>query len=237
MTSQQRLDSAPALFQLDNACLSYEGNSAQPVLPQLSLSINNGERVALIGKSGAGKSTLLKHLRRLQPGQAAWCPQHSGLVPMLSVYHNIYMGALQRHSTLYNLANLIRPLQKSLVEVSEIAEQLQLREQLFTSLDRLSGGQQQRTAIGRALYQRQPIFLGDEPVSALDDYQAASLLNTITHSHDTVVLALHDTEQALRVCDRVIGLKQGRIAFDKPSSAVSNSDLASLYGANLKMRR
>lgn len=214
------------LFQLDNVRLDYQG---QTVLRQLSLSIARGERVALLGKSGAGKSTLLRHLRQLQPRQVAWCPQQTGLVPMLSVYHNIYMGALHRHGCLYNLCNLIKPLPKPLAEVRAIAETLALDEQMLTSVDRLSGGQQQRTAIGRALYQKRPVLLADEPVSALDDYQADRVLQHLSHSHDTLVLALHDVEQALRVCDRVVGLKQGRIALDAPAKAISRRQLARLY--------
>ena len=185
--------------------------------------------MALLGKSGAGKSTLLRHLRQRQPQQVAWCPQASGLVPMLSVYHNIYMGALHRHGRLYNLFNLIRPLSQPLAEVRAIAETLGLDEHLLTSVDRLSGGQQQRTAIGRALYQNRSVLLADEPVSALDDYQADRVLQHLSDCHDTLVLALHDVEQALRVCDRVIGLKQGRILLDAPADTVSRQQLARLY--------
>lgn len=214
------------LFEIDNLNLEYQGTT---VLKQVSLRIDHGERVALIGKSGSGKSTLLKHLRGLQSSQVAWCPQHSGLVPMLSVYHNIYMGALHRHNGFYNLANLIRPLAHPLQEVTQLAERLSLQDLLLTSVDQLSGGQQQRTAIGRALYQQRPVFLGDEPVSAVDDFQADSLLSLITHHHATMILALHDTEQALKVCDRVIGLKDRRIVLDTSSASLSAADLAALY--------
>ena len=214
------------LFQLSGVQLEYQGRA---VLQELSLTVRRGERVALLGKSGAGKSTLLRHLRQLQSRQVAWCPQQTGLVPVLSVYHNIYMGGLHRHGHLYNLLNLIKPLPTPLAEVSAIANTLSLDEQLLTSVDRLSGGQQQRTAIGRALYQRRPVLLADEPVSALDDYQAERVLHHLSHSHDTLVLALHDIEQALRVCDRVIGLRQGRLVLDAPADRVDQRQLERLY--------
>ncbi|MCS5559978.1 MAG: ATP-binding cassette domain-containing protein, partial [Oceanospirillaceae bacterium] len=158
-----------SLLELKNIRLEYQGKM---VLENLSLSIRRGERVALVGGSGAGKSTLLKALREQLSDQVAWCPQQSGLVPMLSAFHNIYMGALHRHSFIYNLGNLIKPMPAARREVSEIAQVIGLEEQLYRSVDKLSGGQQQRTSIGRALIQQRDIFIGDEPVANVDDYQA-----------------------------------------------------------------
>mgnify|MGYP003386376255 FL=1 len=214
------------VFSLLNTQLVYEG---RVVLDNICLSIAPGERVALVGKSGVGKSTLLAALREQQSNSVAWCPQQHGLVPMLSVYHNIYMGGLQRHNTLYNLLNLIKPLSRPLRDVAALAKQLQLSESLHARVEQLSGGQAQRVAIGRALYQQQAVFLGDEPVSAVDDFQAHQLLTLILEKHETLVLALHDVEQALRFCDRIIGLKEGAIVLDAPSSTLKASDLVELY--------
>lgn len=215
-------------FELKNRRLEYQKKT---VLDNLSLSIYSGERIALVGGSGAGKSTLLKALREQLPNQVAWCPQQPGLVPMLSAFHNIYMGALERHSFLYNLGNLIKPMPAARSEVGDIAQSIGLENHLFSSVDKLSGGQQQRTSIGRALIQQRPVFIGDEPVANVDDYQAQRLLTLICQQHKTVVLALHDVEQALQFCDRIIGLKDGKIALDAPSDQLQASDLASLYDA------
>ena len=215
-----------SIFLLSNAQLSYQGRA---VLNDVSLKITAGERVALVGKSGVGKSTLLATLRKQLPNALAWCPQQTGLVPMLSVYHNIYMGGLQRHNSLYNLLNLIKPLSQPLCEVTELAVLLQLDKHLFDRVEQLSGGQCQRVAIGRALYQQQNVFLGDEPVSAVDDYQAEQLLQLIVERHETLVLALHDVELALNICDRIIGLKDGAIVLDAPSSTLKVEQLAELY--------
>ena len=216
------------LFELNNRRLEYQG---QMVLDNLSLTIHRGERVALVGGSGAGKSTLLKALREQLPNQVAWCPQQPGLVPMLSAFHNIYMGALDRHSFFYNLGNLIKPMPAARREVGDIAQSIGLENHLFSSVDKLSGGQQQRTSIGRALIQRRAIFIGDEPVANVDEYQAERLLKLICQEHESVVLALHDIDQALQFCTRIIGLKDGAIALDAASDQLSASDLSGLYDA------
>ena len=214
------------LFTFNNRRLEYQGNR---VLDNLSLCIHSGERVALVGGSGAGKSTLLKVLREQLPSEVAWCPQQPGLVPMLSAFHNIYMGALDQHSFLYNLGNLIKPMPAARAQIGDIAQSIGLEHQLYSSVDKLSGGQRQRTSIGRALIQQRTIFIGDEPVANVDDYQAQRLLKLICQQHKTVVLALHDVEQALRFCNRVIGLKDGAVVLDAPSNQLCASDLAGLY--------
>ncbi len=222
-------ETSKPLFQLVNQRLHYQGRA---VLENLSLSIYSGERVALVGRSGAGKSTLLAALREQCPEQVAWCPQQPGLVPMLSSFHNIHMGVLGSHSLIYNLANLVTPLPAARAAVETIASAVGLEQQLYSSVDKLSGGQQQRTNIGRALIQQKPVFLGDEPVANVDEYQGDALLRLICQSHQTVVLALHDIEQALTNCNRIVGLKDGAIVLDAPSEQLQASDLADLYGAS-----
>lgn len=215
-----------ALFKLDQATVRYGGKA---VLTGVSLTVNAGEKLALIGESGAGKSTLLGLLRAQQPAQVAWCPQAQGLVPILSVFHNIYMGQLDRHSGFYNLLNLLAPRPREVSSVSTVAGTLGLADKLFTSVDHLSGGQQQRVAVGRALFAGKPVFLGDEPVSAVDEYQARDIIAIITAAHPTVVLALHDIELALASCDRIVGLQDGRIVLDAPARSLTLRDLAPLY--------
>jgi len=216
------------MFSLDNATVSYDGKA---VLTGVTLAIARGEKVALVGESGAGKSTLLRLLRAQQPADVAWCPQAQagGLVPLLSVFHNIYMGQLDRHSTFYNLLNLLAPRAQEVQAVDAVATPLGLADKLFTSVDRLSGGQQQRVAVGRALFAGKPAFLGDEPVSAVDEYQARDIVRLVTSSHRTVVLALHDIELALASCDRIVGLKDGVIALDAAAASLTPADLAPLY--------
>lgn len=219
---------AAVLFDVRQANLGYQRRT---VLQAVNLQVKAGEKIALIGESGAGKSTLLRHLRSLQPQAVAWCPQHSGLVPMLSAFHNIYMGALDRHSLLYNLLNLALPQARPRAEILQVAAEVGMEDFLFTAVERLSGGQQSRINLARALYQRRPVFIGDEPVAALDEVQADQLLQWVCARHETLIVALHDVELALRHCQRIIGLRGGVVELDQPASACSAADLCRLYAS------
>ncbi len=204
------------MFKLDHYSLDHR-------LTDISLSINAGEKVALLGPSGSGKTTLLNTLHQqtsdlTSPDKIAWCPQEHGLVEPLSGYHNIYMGQLQQHNALYNLVNLIKPFAEPKKVISELASELGLEaDLLFKPVSKLSGGQRQRIGIGRALYRQQTTFLGDEPVSSLDPVQAQQVLQLILQHHKTIILALHNRKQALENFDRIIGLKSGKIVFDSPA--------------------
>ena len=214
------------MLQLHDYTLVRQGVS---LLHDISLSIKEGEKIVLLGPSGAGKSSLLGVLREQLGDGAAWCPQEHALVPVLSVFHNIYMGALARHGSLYNLRTLIWPSADEKRHVAAVATELGLAGKMFSSVDRLSGGQAQRTALGRALYTQRPLLLADEPVSSVDEVQARQLLQWVLQRHDTAVVALHDQQLALDCFSRVIGLRNGRIVMDAPSASLTLADLQILY--------
>ncbi len=214
------------LFNLQAQSLGW---GQQCVLGSLDLSIYEGENVAIVGKSGSGKTTLIKALFQQAPDKVALCGQDYGLVPSLSVFHNIYMGQLDKHSFIYNFTNLLRPFKKEINAISTLTTPLALTEDLFKSAENLSGGQQQRVALGRALFQNKAVFIGDEPVSSVDEVQAENLLQLIMSRHHTTILTLHNIDLALRFCDRIIGLRHGVIELDKPVTDISESQLRTLY--------
>ena len=214
------------IFDLKDVNAGYNGRA---VLSNVSLRIEKGERVALVGRSGAGKSTLLALLYSQRRRGSALIPQDPGLVRTLSVFHNIFMGRLHMNGAWYNLRNLARPMRGEIEKVEPIVVRLGLEDEMFTPAGELSGGQRQRTAVGRALYQQGDVVLGDEPVSAVDGHQARTVLDAIAEAYETVVLAMHDVDLALAYTDRIVGLNDGRVVMDEPSAGLTRGDLDSLY--------
>ena len=214
------------MFQLTNANLGYKQSS---VLRNISLEINEGERVALVGESGAGKSTLLAALQSQLQNEATLIPQDLGLVNNLSVFHNIYIGRLNAYSSVYNLLNLAWPQKREVQKIKPLVERLSLVDKLFKPTGELSGGQQQRTAICRALFQGGSAIIGDEPVSAVDNHMANIIMKTLIAKFPTVVLALHDVDLAIKFSTRIIGIKDGAICFDQSTVDLSRQDLDFLY--------
>ena len=214
------------MFQLTNANLGYKQSS---VLRNISLEINEGERVALVGESGAGKSTLLTALQSQLQNEVTLIPQDLGLVNNLSVFHNIYIGRLNTYSSVYNLLNLAWPQKREVQKIKPLVERLSLVDKLFKPTGELSGGQQQRTAICRALFQGGSAIIGDEPVSAVDNHMANIIMETLIAKFPTVVLALHDVDLAIKFSTRIIGIKDGAICFDQSTVDLSRQDLDFLY--------
>lgn len=199
------------------------------VLQQIDLDVSEGECVAVMGRSGAGKSTLLQLLYALRPDAVALVPQAASLVQTLSVFHNVYAGRLDRHSTLTNLRTLVWPASARVDEVRAILSKVGLQDHIFQKAGTLSGGQQQRTSVARALYNGRPILIADEPVSALDRVQGAAIINVLKAQHSTSVIALHDVHLALDHADRIIVLDDGYKVIDAPARALTASDLMVLF--------
>ncbi len=215
---------------LDTVTAGY-GSAA--VLQNFSLRIERGERVAIMGRSGAGKSTLINLIYRTYMEDVALIPQASALVANLSVFHNVFMGRLDGHSTLYNLRTLVWPPAHEVDAAGRVLNAVGLADKLFAKAGELSGGQQQRTSVARALYNCRPIVAGDEPVSALDRVQASEILRLLSERHETKIFALHDIRLALEHTDRIIFLERGRIVLDEPARRLSYERLLPYFEGEL----
>ena len=229
--------------------------SGTPALREVSLRVRSGERVALLGPSGAGKSTLLglldgtveatsgevvvlgEPVARLAPrdrrrlrARVGTVHQRLELVGQLRVVHNVNAGRLGRWSLPRAAWSLVRP--QGLPEVLAALDQVGLADRVFDRTDELSGGQQQRVALARVAVQGPDLVLADEPVSSLDPALAARVLDLLTAvtAGRSLVASLHDPALAALRFDRLVGLRDGRVVFDLPPSAVHSALLEDLYG-------
>jgi phosphonate transport system ATP-binding protein len=156
-------------------------------------------------------------------------PQDLGLVNALSVFHNVFMGQLDKHATWYNTLTLARPFAKDKADVLTLLQSLGITEKLWTPAASLSGGQRQRVAIARALYRNAAVLLADEPVSALDGPMANSVMMQLRDRFTTSIIALHDVDLALNYCTRIVGIQDGQVALDQPREHLAAADITSLY--------
>jgi phosphonate transport system ATP-binding protein len=217
------------MIKLNSASISYKGKSA---LTDITLHIKQGQKLALVGHSGSGKSSLLNLIYNSQTGSLnniALIPQEYGLVQNLSVFHNVYMGELGEHPFWYNLLNLIKPLHQPLTDISQILQKVSLADKIFEPVAQLSGGQQQRTAIARAILHSGECLLADEPVSSLDEKQSYKIMALLCKQFNTIVFSLHDIDLALKFCDRIIGIDNGRIVINDYTDNLSRAELLQLY--------
>jgi phosphonate transport system ATP-binding protein len=225
----------------------------------VTLDIEQGQMVGVIGRSGAGKSTLLRMINRLvDPSEGtiefdgrevsalrgsdlrSWqrdCAmifQQFNLVPRLDVVSNVLHGTLNRRSTMATMLNLFPT--SDIHRALDILDRLGIADHAPKRVEALSGGQQQRVAIARALMQDPRIILADEPIASLDPMNAQVVMDTLRRIHDEdgrmIVCNLHTLDTARRYCDRVIGMRDGRVVFDGDPENLTTSAARDIYGAD-----
>lgn len=215
--------------------------------------------IGIIGRSGAGKSTLLRMFNRLTEAtegevlfdgenilklkslkKRAWqshCAmifQQFNLVPRMDVVSNVLHGTLNRRATAATMFNLYP--QEDIHKAIEILDRLGIAEHAPKRAEALSGGQQQRVAIARALMQDPKMILADEPIASLDPMNAQVVMQSLRRIHEedgrTVISNLHTLDTARRYCERVIGMRDGRIVFDGTPEQLTVGVARDIYGAD-----
>jgi ABC-type lipoprotein export system ATPase subunit len=198
------------------------------VLRGIDLTIQQGERVALMGPSGSGKSTLLncicgietvdqgtirvgaqdlsvlqpRDLEKVRREQVGYVFQSFHLLPTLNAFENVEFSA--------QLAGMGKKERSS--RVHELMKRVGMSHRLDHFPDTLSGGERQRVAIARALIQQPNLVLADEPTGSLDTETGAQVLDLLMNLSDeykvSILLVTHDREST-RICDRVITMQDG----------------------------
>ena len=211
----------------------FEGKRTVKALEGVSLQVEQGELVAIVGPSGSGKSTLLNliggldrptqgtiqiagenlstlpddDLTRVRRDKIGFIFQFFNLLPTLNCFENVALPLHLRHWTRAKIED----------RVKELLRMVRLEHRMDHLPDELSGGERQRVAIARALSVYPPILLADEPTGNLDTVTGTEILSLIHELHQrlnsTILIVTHDSGVAGQ-CQRILKLRDGRIEED-----------------------
>jgi len=226
-------------------------------LNDVTMSVEQGEFLILIGLSGSGKSTLLRCMNRLIEPTAGKIFFHDtdvtganaaqlrlvrrrigmvfqqfNLVKRSSVLTNVLAGRLGYTPSWKSI--LGRFSKQDIERAKESLERVGLEEKMYVRADQLSGGQQQRVGIARAIMQEPEVMFADEPVSALDPATSNSILQYLEQMKEednvTVICALHFLSLARRYGTRIIALKDGESVFEGLPTEIDKERFRAIYG-------
>lgn len=212
-----------SLLEMKNIKKSFDG---QVVLKDISLSVEKGEVLGIIGPSGSGKSTLLRCATGLEKqdfgeikyeGTFGLVFQNFNLFPHYSVMKNITDAPIKVQK---------RKKEEVYEEARELLRKMGLEDKEKAYPFQLSGGQQQRISIARALAMKPDILFFDEPTSALDPELTGEILKVIRNlavEHMTMVIVTHEMNFAKNVADKIIFMDQGIIAEEGTPEEVFGS--------------
>jgi phosphonate transport system ATP-binding protein len=244
-----------ALLAVERLVKVYPGGTR--ALDGVSFTVERAEIIAIIGSSGAGKSTLIRCINRLiEPTSGAvrlgelevtalprgelrrarrrigMIFQEFNLVERLTVMENLLSGRLGSVGFFASWARRYPP--RDIANAFATLDRVGLAGLHDSRADALSGGQRQRVGIGRALMQEPDLLLVDEPTASLDPKTARQILRLIrtlaTERGRPALINIHDVALAQEFADRIIGLKQGRVAFDGPAASLTAEALTGIYG-------
>ena len=230
-----------SLIEMNSICKSYRNIDFETqVLKDITIHINEGDYVSIIGPSGSGKSTLMaiagclsqptsgeyildgedvgelndRKLSRIRNEKIGFVFQAFHLLPGLTALDNVILPLVYSQKTPSNIKECAR----------EVLAKVGLEHRLRHTPGQLSGGEQQRVTIARSLINNPPIILADEPTGNLDSKNGIEIMKTfdgLVGEGKTIVLITHDSKVAEHA-DRIISIRDGRIASDKEKNLAKN---------------
>ncbi|GAA1185779.1 phosphonate ABC transporter ATP-binding protein [Nesterenkonia xinjiangensis] len=246
------------MIRFENVDVVYPGGFQG--LKNVSLAVEKGEFVVIVGLSGAGKSTLIRTINGLVPytsgtltvggdvvdagsrrglrrlrSRVGMIFQSFNLVTRISVLSNVLVGRSSQTSSWRSLLGWYKPQDKEIAFRS--LERVGIVEKAYVRASTLSGGQQQRVAIARVLAQDPEVILADEPVASLDPPTAHKVLQDLRRINRelgiTTIVNLHHLDMARRYADRVIGMRGGEVVFDGPVEEATDVAIEAVYQRSL----
>ncbi|KQT99991.1 MULTISPECIES: phosphonate ABC transporter ATP-binding protein [Sanguibacter] len=232
-------------------------------LDGVTLDIEAGEMVSVVGLSGSGKSTLIRTINGLVPvtsgevtvgehtlgrlsgrqaravrGSIGMIFQSFNLARRTTVLNNVLVGRLAHTPTWRTLLGAYTAADKQLA--FEALDSVGILDKTWQRASNLSGGQQQRVAIARALTQQPRIVLADEPVASLDPPSAHAVMGDLrrinTELGITVLTNLHLLDLAREYGTRMIGLRAGKVVYDGPAATASDAVFEEIYGRSIRQQ-
>ena len=227
-----------ALIEFDGVCKYYQmGDTTVKAADHISMQINKGEFVAIVGQSGSGKSTCMNIIGCLDVPTAGTYKLNGRDVGRMSrdelaEIRNELLGFIFQQYNLLPKLSLMENVEVPLVyagvprgerhrRAAAALERVGLGDKLRNKPNQLSGGQQQRVSIARALAGRPAVILADEPTGALDSHTGREVLGMLQQLHrqgNTVVLITHDNSIAVQA-QRIIRLEDGHVVYDGDAHA------------------
>ena len=228
-------------------------NTNTKALKGVDLYVKKGEFLSILGPSGSGKTTLLRSINGLETidngeifldnkklnnaslpeiqKKTGMIFQEFNLVNNLSSINNVLTGLLNSSSKFLSMFYLFSKEQK--LEALRTLEMVGVVDKAYDRADELSGGQRQRVGIARAIIKRPMVLLADEPVGSLDPKSANVIIKLLKEINKkfkiTVVCNLHQIDLATKYSDRIVGLLEGSIIFDKLTTDINPSFIKKIY--------
>ena len=226
-------------------------------LKNVTLKIDQGEFVAIIGLSGAGKSTLLRSINKMHDitdgslkvnelevkdlkgkklrkfrRKIGMVFQSFNLIPRTTVIKNVLASRVPDMPLWKSIMGIYSKEDK--IIALEALDKVGILEKAYIRADQLSGGQMQRVALARTLAQNPQIILADEPVASLDPVTAKMVMGDFKRINSelniTVIINIHHVDLALQYAGRVVGIQGGRIVYDGSAEKISQVVLNQIYG-------
>jgi len=239
------------MLEIRNLRKNFENGTE--ALKGVDLKINKGEFVSILGPSGSGKTTLLRSINGLEniddgeiffhnkkinkiylsevQKKTGMIFQEFNLVNNLSAINNVLSGLLNSSSKFLSMFYLFTKEQK--LEALKSLKTVDLLDKAYSRADELSGGQRQRVGIARAIIKKPLLLLADEPIASLDlkaSNLIMSLLKKINKEFNiTIVCNLHQIDLATQYSDRIVGLLDGTIVFDKMALNINKASINQIY--------